>query len=93
MGGFSGGTSMGIDRPSKEQEDAGKLANDKINPHFENKNELTTIPTFDSDSTEVAKQYIDAIHSFEEAQDSFFQGFLINTEPKGLDDYFQETLV
>jgi DNA polymerase III delta prime subunit len=93
LGGFSGGMSMGIDGPSKEQELAGKLANDKVNAHFENKGELVSIPTFDSDSTEIAKQYIGAIHSFEEAQDSFFEGFLTNTEPKALDDYFQETLV
>jgi hypothetical protein len=93
MGGFSGGMSMGVDGPTKEQEMAGKVANDKLNPNFENKGELITIPTFDSDSTEIAKQYIGAIHSFEEAQDSFFNGFLTNTEPKGLDDYFQETLV
>ena len=93
MGGFSGGMSMGVDGPTKEQAEAGKVANDKINPHFENKGELITIPTFDSDSTEVAKQYIAAIHSFEEAQDSFFNGFLSNNEPNGLDDYFRETLV
>jgi DNA polymerase III delta prime subunit len=94
MGGFSGGTSMGVDGPTKEQEEAGKLANDKINPYFKgNDGELTTIPTFDSDSTEVAKQYIGAIQSFEEAQDNFFEGFLIDNEPKELDDYFRETLV
>ena len=93
MGGFSGGMSMGIDGPTEIQEEAGRLANSKINPQFENKGELINIPTFDSDSTETAKQYIGAIHSFEEAQDSFFNGFLSNTEPQGLDDYFQETLV
>ena len=51
------------------------------------------IPTFDTDSTEVAKQYIGAIHSFEEAQDSFFDGFLNNQEPTTLEDFFKETLV
>lgn len=84
---------MGVDGPTEIQESAGKLANSKINPHFENAGELINIPTFDSDSTESAKQYIEAIHSFEMAQDSFFNGFLNNTEPQGLDDYFQETLV
>jgi len=88
-----GGTIMGIDGPTEIQESAGILANSKINPHFENNGELINIPTFDSDSTESAKQYIGAIQSFDEAQDSFFNGFLNNTEPQGLDDYFQETLV
>lgn len=91
---FVGGTSMSIDGPTKEQEEAGKLANDKINSYFKgNDGELITIPTFDSDSTEIAKQYIGAICSFEEAQDSFFDGFLSNQEPNKLDDYFKETLV
>ena len=93
MGGFSGGMSMDVDAPTPLQESAGRLANSKVNPHFENKGELINIPTFDSESTETAKQYIRAIRSFDEAQDSFFNGFLTNTEPQGLDDYFQETLV
>ena len=93
MGGFSGGTSMGVDGPTEIQESAGTLANSKVNAHFENNGELINIPTFDSDSTEIAKQYIGAIQSFEMAQDSFFNGFLSNTEPQKLDDYFQETLV
>lgn len=54
---------------------------------------FTNIPTFDSDSTESAKQYIDTIYKFEEIQDSFFNGFLIDDEPTGLDDYFKETLI
>ena len=91
---FAGG-SIGTnqDKPTEEQEIAGKNANDKINSMFEVKDELISYPTFDSDSTEVAKQYIGAIHSFEEAQDSFFEGFLSNQEPNNLEDYFKETLV
>jgi len=52
--------------------------------------------TFSQDSTEVAKQYIESIHSFDEAQDSFFQGFLskdAETETNNLDDFFKETLI
>ena len=44
--------------------------------------------------TESADTYIGAIHSFDEAQDSFFQGFLKpNIESTSLDDFFKETLV
>lgn len=91
---FSGGScGMGMDMPTEEQAAAAKQANSQMNLLFQPKDEITYIPTFDSSSTEAAKQYIQAIHSFEEAQDSFFQGFLTNDEPKALDDYFKETLV
>ena len=91
---FSGGScGMGMDMPTEEQAAAAKEANSHVNSLFQGKDELTYIPTFDSSSTDAAKQYIAAIHSFEEAQDSFFQGFLTNDEPKALDDYFKETLV
>jgi len=88
-----GGCGMDIDMPTKEQQEAGKVINEKINLLFEKKDELVSYPTFDGDSTEVAKQYIGAIHSFEEAQDSFFEGFLSNNEPTSLEDYFKENLV
>lgn len=44
--------------------------------------------------TESAESYVGAIQSFDEAQDSFFQGFLKpDTQTTGLDDFFKETLV
>jgi len=91
---FSGGScGMDMDIPTEEQQQAAKIANSQVNSLFQVKDEIIYIPTFDSSSTEAAKQYIGAIHSFEDAQDSFFQGFLTNDEPKALDDYFKESLV
>ena len=91
---FSGGScSTNQDLPTKDQEDAAVEANTKMNQIFTKSDELINIPTFDSDSTEVAKPYIDAIYKFEEAQDNFFDGFLSNEEPNNLEDYFKETLI
>ena len=85
---FSGGGGyMTIELPSEEQQENArrvKEAMDKIGPIQE---------ILEPFKTESAEQYITAIHTFEEAQDTFFQGFLINKEPSSLDDYFKETLI
>jgi len=74
------------------------LASKKKNEYMETLRAsfITNEPTFSEDSTEVAKQYIEAIHSFDEAQDRFFQGFLskdAETDTNNLDDFFKETLI
>jgi len=84
---FSGGGYMTIELPSEEQQENArkvKEAMDKIGPIQEISEPF---------KTQSAEQYITAIQTFEEVQDTFFQGFLINKEPSSLDDYFKETLI
>jgi hypothetical protein len=89
---FSGGTSLSVDKPNKEQIDAGVIANNHIAALFQSVQQVNE-PTFTADSTEIAKQYIQSIYTFDSTQDNFFQGFLTNEEPTGLDDYFKESLI
>ena len=90
---FSGGICCVLDKPTKEQEEAGDIANRYINKIFNENLHIVNIPTFDINSTDSAKQYISAVYSFENAQNSFFEGFLKNKDPESLDDYFLETLI
>jgi hypothetical protein len=97
MGGFSGGYSFQTDMPSKEQQTVATSVKEQLDSLRKSfapaEGVLISEQTFTEDSTEVAKQYIGAVHAFEEAQDNFFQGFLTNDEPNSLDDYFKETLM
>jgi hypothetical protein len=90
---FSGGICCVLDKPTKEQENAGDIANKYINKIFNENLHIVNSPTFDINSTDSAKQYISIIHTFECIQNSFFEGFLKNKKPESLDDYFMETLI
>ena len=92
---ISDGRSFQTDLPTAEQQEAARIVREKMESMYSSTQTgiMNNEPTFTQDSSERVSQYIAAVHTFEEAQDNFFQNFLTNDEPKLLDDYFKESLI